>query len=173
VKQRLTILALTALVVGLTSVVLAVTSQAHAAGAMQQISGFGYWPEGEECPGVTGVDSDFAIKMEGGLDGCLYVTVETFEESPSGTYRERGKNLFVGDLVIDGETIATGTFEATYLWTAKFDEDGAEVWGRCHHPITAGSGTGVFDGVTGRFDMRDILDGTGGEIVEYTGHLMW
>ena len=32
-----------------------------------------------------------------------------------------------------------------------------EIFGRCQHPIVAGSGTGVFEGVTGRLDFKDDI----------------
>jgi hypothetical protein len=167
-RRRLTILALTALaVVALISVVLTVTSPALAGGATQ-ISGIGFFAVGEDCTDEEGAGSDFALRMTGDLEGCHYVFVETWECSPSGTYRERGTEIFVGEY-----NVMDGTFETTYLFTAKFEECpdlDTEIWGRCQHPIVAGSGTGDFDGVTGRFDIKDDIDAGN---FPYKGHLRW
>ena len=35
---------------------------------------------------------------------------------------------------------------------------GAEIFGRCQHPIVAGSGTGVFNGVTGQMNFKDDIE---------------
>jgi hypothetical protein len=45
---------------------------------------------------------------------------------------------------------------------------GSEVRGRCEHPIVAGSGTGGFEGATGRIDFKD--DVVAGEFL-YRGHI--
>ena len=164
-KRRLTILALTALaVVALISVVLTVPSPAHAAGATQ-ISGTGFFAAPGEC---TDLVSDLVLKMTGDLEGCHYTFVETAVCSPSGTYRETGTEIFVGEY--NGQA---GTFETTYLFTAKlkdFCDLTTEIFGRCQHPIIAGTGTGGFAGVTGRFDIKDDL--VAGNF-PYTGHLRW
>ena len=169
-KRRLAILALTALaVVALISVIFTVTSPALAGGATQ-ISGVGSYAAGGECVDPEGAGSDFALKMEGDLEGCHYVFVETFECSPSGTYRERGTEIFVGEY--NG---MDGTFGTTYLFTAKLgdcDDLDTEIWGRCQHPIVAGSGTDDFEGVTGRFDIKDDLEAFPVEF-PYKGHLRW
>jgi hypothetical protein len=167
-KRRLTILALTALaVVVLISVVFTVTSPALAGGATQ-ISGIGFFAGEGECDDPEGAGSDFALNMEGDLEGCHYVFVEDYDCSPSGTYRERGTELFVGR-----DSDGADTFETTYLFTAKLGECpdlATEIWGRCQHPIVAGSGTGVFGGVTGRFDIKDDVAAAN---FPYKGHLRW
>ena len=142
----------------------------NAAGAMQ-ISGFADIT-GAGCEEELG---DFALGLSGDLTGCNYVTVQSSECSPSGTYRERGTEYYI---IVDDNGTQIGTFETTYLFTAKFEgcdrENGiplgAEILGRCQHPIVAGSGTGVFEGVTGRLDYKDHV-----EINEYPyrGHLKW
>ena len=168
-KRRLTILALTALaVVALISVVLTAPSPAHAEGATQ-ISGIGFFAEAYECTDdPEGDGSDFALIMTGDLEGCHYVFVEDYDCSPSGTYRETGTEIFVGEY--NG---MDGTFSTTYLFTAKFEECpdlDTEIWGRCQHPIVAGSGTDDFEGVSGRFDIKDdIAEGN----FPYKGHLRW
>jgi hypothetical protein len=172
-KRRLTILALTTAlaVVALISVVLTITSPAHAGGATQ-ISGDGFFAENGECTDPEGAGSDFALRFEGDLKGCHYVFVETAECSPSGTYRERGTELFVGEY-----NELEGTFGTTYLFTAKLgvcDPEApdltTEIWGRCQHPIVAGSGTDEFGGITGRIDVKDDLD-EGAVPFPYTGHI--
>ena len=68
--------------------------------------------------------------------------------SPSGTYRETGTELFVGST-----SEGAGTFETTYRFEAKYEDPtdpATEIFGRCQHPIVKGSGTGIFEGVTGR-----------------------
>jgi hypothetical protein len=142
---------------------LTVTSPVSANGATQ-ISGLGVEPPEGEC---TDLASDLTLKMTGDLKGCLYITVEEYEISPSGTYRERGSEIFVG--TYGGEY---GRFETTYLFTAKFDDAGQK-FGRCQHPIVTGSGEGVFEGVSGRFDIQDNIVGGVAVNFPYTGHLRW
>ena len=123
-----------------------------------QISGVGLFDANDECNSL-GQGATFALTMTGELEGCFYIFVEQFECSPSGTYREIGTELFVG--TYNGEE---GSFETTYKFEAKYEvcnDDGsyggAEILGRCQHPIVSGSGTGVFEGVTGRLDMKDDI----------------
>src|SRR5262245_49184929 len=131
--RRLTIVALTALVVvALLSVVLTVPSPALAGGATQ-ISGIGFFADPGECTDPDGQGSDLALKLTGDLDGCHYVFVETAECSPSGTYRETGNEIFVGQY--NGEA---GTFRTTYQFEAKYQDCPnlvGEIFGRCQHPI--------------------------------------
>ena len=92
--------------------------------------------------------------MTGDLEGCLYVFVETAESSPSGTYRETGTELFVA-------SGGAGTFRTTYRFEGKYEDVAnlaGEIFGRCQHVIVEGSGTGVFEGVTGRFDIKDDIE---------------
>ena len=99
------------------------------------------------------------------MDGCLYGFIETADCSPSGTYRETGTETFVGQY--NGQA---GTFRTTYRFTAKYEEcdnnipSGEELLGHCQHPIVAGSGTGVFAGVSGPLYL------SGGA---YRGQLRW
>ncbi|HXV44069.1 MAG TPA: hypothetical protein VEC96_13460 [Anaerolineae bacterium] len=162
-KRRLIILALTALaVVALFSVVLTVPSPALAGGATQ-ISGLGFFAEPSDCDDNLG---DFALLMTGDLEGCHYVTVLTSECSPSGTYRETGTEIFVGEY--NGQA---GTFRTTYKFEAKYEncpELVGEIFGRSQHPIIAGSGEGVFEGVSGRLDFKDDI---AAENFPYRGHL--
>lgn len=120
------------------------------------------------CVDPEGAGADFALVMSGDLVGCHYAFVETAQCGPSGVYVEIGTELFVGEY--EG---VPGTFRTTYRVTAKYSDCpnlAYEKVGRCQHPITAGSGTGVFEGVTGRLDFKD--DVVAGNF-PYRGHLLW
>jgi len=139
------------------------------AGGATQISGVGFVDATDECNSLS-QGADFALTMTGDLVGCLYIFVDDFECSPSGTYREEGRELFVG--TYNGEP---GTFRTAYKSEAKYEgcaENGsylgAEILGRCQHPIVKGSGDGVFDGVTGRLNIKDDIEAGN---FPYTGHL--
>jgi hypothetical protein len=154
-------------VLALYGVVLAIPSGVLAGGATQ-ISGIGVNATVEECDDPEGQGADFALKMSGDLEGCHYVFVETAECSPSGTYLETGTEIFVGDYNDE-----PGTFETTYRFTAKYENCSElidEIVGRCQHPIIAGSGRGVFEGVSGRLDFKDDI--AAGNF-PYRGHLQW
>lgn len=135
-----------------------------------QISGVGFYADPADCD-FAGEGADFALLLTGELEGCLYVFVEDYDCSPSGTYRESGQELFVG--YYNGEE---GSFMTDYKFEAKYEgcEDGffvgAEIFGRCQHPIVRDSGTGVFEGVTGRLDFKDNVET--GEF-PYKGHLRY
>jgi hypothetical protein len=134
-------------------------------GGVTQFSGIGYYAEAGQCKDSEGQGSDYALNMTGDLKGCHYVFVQTATCSAGGAYRETGTETFVG--LYNG---APGVFKTTYLFTATYKDCahlGGEVAGRCEHPITAGSGEGVFEGVTGRFDMKDDVE-TGN--FPYRGH---
>mgnify|MGYP001823252856 FL=1 len=138
------------------------------AGGATQISGLGYWDDFGECvdpvTGPEGQSPDFALKLNGDLEGCFYVVVKTAECRPSGVYMETGYDIFVGD---------EGTFTTTYRFTAKYEDCPnliGEKFGRCQHPIIAGTGTGAYDGVTGHLSMKDDLVAFN---FPYKGHLKW
>jgi hypothetical protein len=133
-----------------------------------QISGIGYFAGPAECNDPEGEGSDYDLIMTGDLEGCHYVFVETARCSAGGTYNETGTETFVG--LYNG---APGTFETTYRFTAKYTDCAnlvGEIVGRCQHPITAGSGEGVFEGVTGRLDFKDDIE-LGN--FPYRGHFRW
>jgi hypothetical protein len=134
-----------------------------------QISGVGFFAT--ECD-LEGQGADFALLLTGDLEGCLYVFVDNFDCSPSGTYREEGRELFVG--TYNG---VSGSFWTNYKFRGKYEgcsEEGfflgAEIFGRCQHPIENGSGDGVFAGVKGRLDFKDDIET--GEF-PYRGHLKY
>ncbi len=127
-----------------------------------QISGIGFPSDFDECDDPP-LGAVLATRMTGDLEGCLYTIIDKSECSPSGTYREQGREVFVG--TYHGETDKTGTFETTYKFEAKYESCPepnspfpAEIFGRCQHPIVAGSGTDGFEGVTGRIDFKDEVD---------------
>src|ERR687897_2927059 len=166
-KRRLTILTLTTLAaVALIGVVSTAPSPALAEGATQ-ISGIGFFADTGECEDPAGADADYALIMTGDLEGgCLYTFIETAESSPSGTYRETGTELFVGST-----SEGAGTFATTYRFEAKYEDvtdPATEIFGRCQHPIVEGSGTGIFEGVTGRLDLKDDIEAGN---LPYRGHL--
>src|SRR5687767_8187355 len=170
--RRLTILTLTTLAaVALIGVVWTAPSPALAEGATQ-ISGVAVLddpdPLDAACPPLMGAEPppNYALVMTGDLEGCLYTFVETTQSSPSGTYRETGTETFVGRY---GNL--EGTFETTYRFEAKYEDVDnlvGEIFGRCQHPIVEGSGTGDFQGVSGRLDFKDDVET--GEFF-YRGHL--
>lgn len=142
-------------------------AQTASAAGNAQIGGIGYLAGEGECTDAEGAGADFALNMTGDLEGCHYIFVESFECRSSGTYIERGRELYVGS----GAEGDSGTFGTTYVFTAKYDDCSAlsgQQFGRCQHPIVEGSGTGDFTGVKGRLDMKD--DVVAGNIV-YRGHM--
>jgi hypothetical protein len=167
-KRRFTISALTALtMMALISAVVATPSPTRAGGATQ-ISGIGYYAAVGQCNDTEGDGSDYALIMTGAFSGCHYVFVESARCSPGGAYFEKGTETFVG--FYDGQV---GTFRTNYVFTATYRDCPnllGEIAGRCEHPIVDGSGTGVFDGVRGRFDMKDDVE-VGN--FPYRGHLLF
>jgi hypothetical protein len=122
-----------------------------------QISGVGFYATATECD-YESQDAVYAIKMTGDLEGCLYAFIDDFECSPSGTYREEGREYFVG--TYNGQS---GTFWTTYKFEARYEDCdggplGAEIFGRCQHPIVTGSGTGAFSGVSGQINFKDDIE---------------
>ena len=163
-KPRLTIFtALT--MMALLSSVFAVSSPTRAGGA-KQISGIGYFAVPGQCTDAEGQGATYALTMTGAFSGCHYVFVESAQCSPGGAYAEAGTETFVG--IYHGQV---GTFRTNYLFTATYRDCPnlvGEIAGRCQHPFVDGSGTGVFEGVRGRFDMTDDIEAGN---FPYKGHL--
>ena len=133
-----------------------------------QISGIGYFAGPAECNDPEGQGSSYDLIMTGDLEGCHYVFIETSSCSAGGTYKETGTETFVG--AYNG---TTGTFRTTYLFTGRYTDCAnltGEIVGRCQHPIVAGSGEGVFEGVTGRLDLKDDIEAGN---FPYRGHFRW
>lgn len=133
-----------------------------------QISGVSVLAADGQCTDMTG--ATFVLSLTGDLTGCVYTFVDDFACSPSGTYRESGREFFVG--TYNGQF---GSFETAYEFEGKYEGCpldgeplGAEIFGRCQHPIVKGSGTGVFEGVSGRLDFKDNVELL---IFPYKGHL--
>lgn len=142
------------------------TSGTVPGGGVTQISGVGSFAAAGECIDPEGVGSDYALSLAGDLSGCHYVFVEISRCTPGRAYFEAGTETFVG--TFNG---GSGTFGTNYVFTGVYRECpvfGGQIAGRCQHPITAGSGTDVFEGVLGRLDMKD--DVASGTFV-YRGHL--
>ena len=134
-----------------------------------QISGVSVYAETDQCDSQN-QGADYSLVLTGDIEGCWDVFVEDFECSPSGTYREEGYEIFTG--TYNG---VPGTFRTAYQFHGRYEgcaEDGspigAEIFGRCQHPIVGGSGEGVFGGVTGRLDFKDDVEA---QIFPYRGHL--
>ena len=129
--------------------------QAHAEGATQ-ISGIGSYAASGQCTDREGQGADYALTMTGAFSGCHYIFVKSAQCSPGGAYFEAGTETFVGRY--HGEF---GTFMTNYVFTATYRDCpklAGEIAGRCQHPIVDGSGTGIFVGVSGRFDMKDDVE---------------
>ncbi len=96
------------------------------AGGTTKISGLGFFANPGECNDSQGADADFAVKLTGDLEGCLYTYVETADCSPSGTYRETGHELFVS------QGNAADTFGTTYRFEGKISRlrqfDRRDLW---------------------------------------------
>jgi len=162
--KRIVLTLTTLAVVALIGVVSTAPSPAFAGGATQ-ISGVAFFDGADTCDSES-VGADFALVMSGDLEGCLYTFVETAQSSPSGTYREVGTERFVA-------SEGAGTFETTYRVEAKFedvDNLAGTIFERCQHPIVEGSGTGIFEGVSGQLFFRaDVEAGN----YSYKGHLRY
>jgi Protein of unknown function (DUF3224) len=150
------------LVASLASLPLTLVTPAHA--AMDQFSGVGVLDTANQCDDAPDGFDQYTLVMTGDLEGCLYTNILTDRTTPSGVYLETGQEIFVGSLNGGPE----GTFTTTYKFEAKFAPDGSEIHGRCQHPIVDGSGTGGFEGASGRLNFKDIVET--GEFV-YKGHL--
>lgn len=106
--------------------------------------------------GTCGDLSD-GYAMTGDLVGCWWIT--TFESKTDPARHNvlaTGTELFVGWI---GSRY--GSFTTTFQYTAKMDGpwvSSPELHGRCHHPITRGSGTGDFEGISGELSFKDVVD---------------
>jgi hypothetical protein len=133
--------------------VLAVLAMPASAGTTQ-VSGIAEFnPECQPTGGSPPSDpGDYLpLDLDGSLDGCWYTYIESSQFNRSGTYIEKGTEIFVGCL---NGTIC-GTFETTYTFTAKYVDDtfAQEIHGRCQHRIVGG--TGDFAGAKGVILFKD------------------
>lgn len=136
-----------------------------AGAAVDQVSGIADAEVVCEGAGFEG-SYDYVIPMSGDLEGCSYGVITESKFLPSGVYHEKADETFVG--TYQGEE---GTFELVEDFIIKFDRDGVPQFGRCHHPIVRGSGTGVFEGVSGRLDYQDDFSDPEHPITTWKGHL--
>lgn len=101
------------------------------------------------CGGGTG------YQMTGALDGCWWI--DTFEPRTDPT---RHTLIATGVEHFEGWIGAYfGTITTRYEYSAKMDGpwvSSAEIHGRCHHPITGG--TGDFAGASGELSFTDVVD---------------
>ena len=153
------------------SVILALILAAPAAlaGGATQISGVAFYADDARvhvtCDDPRGEGADYVpLVMTGDLEeGCLYTFIETSVSSPSGTYRETGTEIFVS---ADGSS----TFRTTYRFEGKYEDPATEIFGRCQHPIVKGSGTGIYEGVSGTLLFKDDIEAGN---FPYRGHLRY
>lgn len=136
-----------------------------------QISGTAFYDvSGSVCPAPPSGYADFVsypgLVLSGSLQGCWYTKVDSSKTTPSGVYLETGREVFVGSL--NGGPV--GVFATTYKFESKFSGS-TEVFGRCQHPLVAGSGTGGFAGATGRVDIKDIVADPSNIYYIYRGHI--
>ena len=158
--QRLALLSM--LMGGLMSTGLMAPAQAAGTTQIGGDAGFG----GACTDPPVGFDDYPGLTLTGDLEGCLYTNVVTSVQKPSGVWIETGHETFVGSLNGGAE----GTFTTNYRFQGKYEPGFVvEIFGRCQHPIAAGSGTGGFEGAEGRIDFKDII---GDPIVYvYRGHI--
>jgi len=165
--ERNTMRRLGLLITALLALLLVSPPQAQAE-AQTQIHGPAIY-DTTQCPGPPAGYEDFdtypGLYLTGSLTACLYTRVDDFRQTPSGAYVETGSEVLVGSL--DGGPV--GTFTTRYTFEGKFDPSGAEIHGRCQHPIVRGSGTGGFDGATGRLNFKDFIGAT--VTYAYRGHI--
>jgi hypothetical protein len=118
--------------------------------------------QGSADCGGKGDGSDGIYAMKGDLVGCWYTdTFDVVGGNPAGGFRASGTEHFDGCLDTDGNGTCdpgepAGTFGTTFTFTAKYAPTGAEIHGRCHHPIDETRGTGDFAGAGGVLSFKDI-----------------
>lgn len=158
--QRLMLLSMLIAVMGL-----GLMAPVQAAGTTQVDGDAGF--DGTCTDPPAGFNDYPGLTLTGDLEGCLYTNVVTSVQKPSGVWIETGHETFVGSLNGGAE----GTFTTNYRFQGKYEtpDFAVEIFGRCQHPIAAGSGTGGFEGAEGRIDFKDII---GDPIVYvYRGHI--
>ena len=147
------------LAVGLVSAVALVAVQAGIGAGATIVRGDQFViPTGQ---GNCGSDTSAGTyRMAGDLVGCWYTDDFVVEnENPGGGFKASGIEHFTGCLNTNGNATCdagepSGTFETTFVFTAKFAPSGDEIHGRCHHPIVGG--TGAFAGASGGLSFKDI-----------------
>lgn len=144
-----------------------------------QISGTGVFDGGTNCGDPPAGFADyywFTLELAGDLVGCLYTLPLDGKVTKGNTYQEWGVEVVEACLDENGNGSCDlnepfGMFETSYHFTSRwagvpFESD--QLNGRCQHPITVGSGTGDFAGVTGRLDFKDdVVEGD----FDWRGHI--
>lgn len=161
------------------TLLIGLAAPAGAGGGATQISG--YIPEngGPACDSAPDGFGDYAFPLVGDLVGCVYGSVTDFKCTPTGSgdawvYKEIADEIFVS---ADPEML--GTFEMTEFFFAKFlgepcnfDDIQGQTLGGCKHPIVEGTGTGAFEGVSGRLDFQDDVRDVDPDVFAWMrGHL--
>lgn len=128
------------------------------AGGMTQVSWTAVYDGNSDDPGhCDELESILTLELiEGDLIGCWYTTDASSTMTRSGVIHERGTETFIGEW--NRQPVE---FDTVYRFTGKFDADGNEVHGRCHHPIVGGDVDGRIgftnDVETGEFYYRGHL----------------
>jgi hypothetical protein len=112
------------------------------------VSGLQIPATGAQC---ANPDAVVSYVMTGSLEGCWYIDTVDYKSVSQNGVLATGTERFVGCL---GATC--GSFSTTFVFTAKYAGD-VELHGRCHHPITGGSGG--FAGATGSLSFKDQPSG--------------
>lgn len=60
-----------------------------------QISGIGFYAVAGECESSS-ERADYILRLAGDFAGCVYTYVDAYDCSPGGTYREEGREHWVG-----------------------------------------------------------------------------
>ena len=144
--------------VGLAAVAALVAVQAGIGASATIVRGDQLIAGSQNCEGADAG----TYRMAGALVGCWYtVTFDVVQENdnPGGKFKASGTEQFVGCLNTNGNATCdpgepSGTFDTTFVFTAKFAPTGDEIHGRCHHPIVGG--TGAFAGASGGISFKDI-----------------
>lgn len=113
---------------------------------------------GTQTPVPGGPEGTYT--MSGDLIGDWSTTsFDVLGFTPSGALRGAGTELFDGCLNSNGNATCddgepTGTMTFSFTYTGRFDmTTGALLHGRCHHPVTGG--TGGFAGASGVLNFHD------------------
>jgi hypothetical protein len=141
---------------------IALASPAHASGGTTVVWGH-QSPPVASCMGESSPNGTF--EMTGDLIGCWWIDdIAGGNFTPSGNATFTGTEHFTGCIDQDGDSACTasdpwGTFHTTFKFTAQFDTaTGAEIHGRCHHPIVGG--TDDFANISGVIRFHDIVTPT-------------
>lgn len=138
------------LLVAFAAAVAVVAVQAAAGAGATVVRGDQLLAGASSCPDAD----EGTYKMAGDLVGCWYTdTFEIRNVTPGGGFHASGTEHFVGCLNKSGNQTC-GTFTTTFTFTAKYAVTLEEIHGRCHHPITGG--TGGFAGASGELSFKDI-----------------